>query len=333
MLSFHKVEDSDFPIAQGYNNKECIGAPIFTVYFVNDYKKSTPPAIESNDVKSMLDNDQYRIQKEFALSKHEFRILVDRVAKGEPVLETSSRTIKRAYLEIQRVINQKLKTSLEFSPQEKVFLKPVYDTTKDRTNFITFVCASSGAGKSYSINDILMRNPAIQHDVVPSVHLFSSVGNDPSFAPLRNLYGERFVHHDPRDLQPEVLNKRTYQAKSVIIFDDTNSISDRKIRNKITQFRENLLEIARHQSLVIICSEHLFHSRMATQRLRNSAAYFILFPRNSIKAIDDVLDNQFSMQRHERSDLIKKLKREGRAQFIRQDTPSYIINTKRVQLL
>ena len=111
MLSFHKVNDSDFPIAQGYNNKECIGASIFTVYFVNDYKKSTAPAIESNDLKSMLDNDQYRIQKEFALSKHEFRILVDRVAKAEPVLETSSRTIKRAYLEIQRVINQKLKTT------------------------------------------------------------------------------------------------------------------------------------------------------------------------------------------------------------------------------
>ena len=30
---------------------------------------------------------------------------------------------------------------------------------------------------------------------------------------------------------------------------------------------------------------------------------------------------------------IKKLKQEGRSQFLRVDTPSYIINTKRIQLL
>ena len=334
MLSFHKTSEKDFPIAHGYNSKQCIGRPIFTVYFVNDYRKSTAPAIESSDTRSLLDNDQYRIQKEFALSKNEFRILVDRVAKGEAVLETSSRTIKRAYLEIQRVINQKLKTTLEFSPNEKVFVKPIYDTTKDKTNQITFVCGSSGAGKSFSVNDMLMRNPAIQQNIVPSIHLFSSVGNtDPSYKPIRDFYGERFIYHDPRDLEPEALNKRSYQTKSVLIFDDTNSISDRKVRARIVQFRENMLEIARHQSLVIICTEHLFHSRMATQRLRNSAAYYRLFPRNSVKPIDDVLDNQFAMQRHERSDLIKKLKQEGRSQFIRMDTPSYIINTKRVMLI
>jgi hypothetical protein len=334
MLSFHKTSDKDFPIAHGYNNKECVGSYIFTVYFVNDYKKSSPPAIESDDIRSIIDNESYRIQKEFALSKHELRILVDRVAKAEPVIETSSRTIKRAYLEIQRMISQKLKTTLEFSPNEKVFLKPVFDTMPDRTNFVTFVCGSSGAGKSYSVNDLLMRNPAIQSTTVPSVHLFSSVGNsDPSYRPIRDYYGERFIYHDPRDLQSDALDKRSYRPKSVIIFDDVNSISNKKIRARIVQFRENLLEIARHQSLVIICTEHLFHARNATQRLRNSAAYFILFPRNSVKPIDDVLDTSFTMSRHERSDLIKKLKQEGRSQFLRVDTPSYIINTKRIQLL
>ena len=127
MLSFHRMKDTDYPIAMGYNNKECIGNPIFTVYFVDDYSDSTAPAIESSDTKSLVQNERYRIQREFALSKREFNILVDRVSKNEPVLETSSRTIKRAYLEIKRVVNQKLKTSLEFSAKDKVYIKPVYD--------------------------------------------------------------------------------------------------------------------------------------------------------------------------------------------------------------
>ena len=334
MLSFHKVKDEDYPIAMGYNNKECIGKPLFTVYFVNDYAESTAPAIESNDAKSLVENERYRIQREFALSKREFNILLDRVSKNEPVLETSSRTIKRAYLEIQRVVNQKLKTSLEFSSKDKVYLKPVYDTSKDRTNFILTLFASSGAGKSWMVNDLCMRNPVVQGNIAPSIHLFSSVGDDdPSYKGIKKLYGEKFVWHDPRDLQNDVLNIHSYRAKSILIFDDVDSISDKRVRQNIVQFRENLLEIARHSSLVIISTAHLFHGRIATQRLRNSSAYFVLYPRNSPKPIDDVLDNQFNLNRHQRTDLIKKLKREGRAQFLHMDTPAYIINTKRVTLL
>ena len=124
----------------------------------------------------------------------------------------------------------------------------------------------------------------------------------------------------------------SYKEKSVLIFDDIDSISDKAIRNRIVNFRDNLLEIARHKSLVIISSAHLFHNRKATQKLRNSSAYYILYPRNSIKPLDDVLENQMGMNRHQRSDLIKKLKREGRANFIHVDSPPYVVNTKRVML-
>ena len=334
MLSLHMTSDKDYPIAHGYSTKECTGTPIFTVYFVNDYSDSTAPAIESTDHKSLVETDRYRIQREFALSKHEFETLLARVAAGEPILENSSRTLKRAYLEIQRVVNSKLKTCLEFSQKENVFIKPVYDTTKDRTNQILTAFASSGAGKSWQVNDCLLRNPAVQNDLVPAIYLFSSVGeSDPSYKPIRDLYQERFFLVDPRDCSDDQVNINNYKKKSVLVFDDVDSISNKQVRTKIVKFRENLLEIARHRSLVVISTAHLFHNRKATQKLRNSSAYYILYPRNSPKPIDDVLDNQFSMGRHERSDLIKKLKREGRANFLHVDSPPYIVNTKRVMLL
>ena len=149
--------------------------------------------------------------KEFSLSKHEFNILVDRVAAHQQVQETSSRTIKRAFLEIQRLVHSKLKTSLEFSAKEK-----------DRTNQILSLFASSGAGKSWMVNDLLMRNPAIQNVIVPHIYLFSSVGSDdPSYKPIKEFYGvERFFWMNPRDLDEDMLNIHSYKEKSVLIFDD-----------------------------------------------------------------------------------------------------------------
>ena len=331
MLSFHEdTKKNSFPIAHGYDNRECIGKPIFTIFYIPDF--SSPPEITSNDPKSLLESDRYRLCKEYALSKQEYNQLVDRVANQQPVIETSSRTLKKAYLEIEKLMHEKLKKCLEFSPTDKIFLKPIYDTSANRKNQILTMFGSSGCGKSWKVNDCLVRNPAVLANLVPMIYIFSSVDNDPSYQGLRELYGEKFVHKYPRDLEPSDLNVKMYDKKSVLIFDDVNSIGDKRIRQSVINFRNNLLEIARHRSLVVISTEHLFHNRVHTQKLRNSSAYMCLYPRNSKKALDDILENNMNLNRHQRTNLLKQLIREGRAQFVHMDNPPYIINTKRCQL-
>lgn len=334
MLSFSETDDS-IPIAVGYSNKDCIGRPLFKVYFVPDYAKDSAPLIASDSPTELIDNERFRLMTEYGLSKLEFEHMVQRIAKDEPVDPSASRSLKRAYLDIKQLIHTKLKTSLEFGSREKVWLRPWYDTTPDRTNQIVTAFASSGAGKSYAINDILMRNPAIQdNETVPAVILFSSVGaDDPSYAPIRNWMGEKYFWKDPKDLEPTDLMVSHYEKKSVLIFDDVNSIANKRTRERVIAFRDNCLEVARHRSLVIISSSHLMHDRTRTQKLRNSSAYFVLFPRNSVKPILDCLEHMFAMGRHQRNDLVKKLKREARMQFLRVDTPSYVVNEKRVMLL
>ena len=330
MLSFHKNEKKQsIPIAHAYKNEDCEGKPAFTIWYIRDY--TGPPQISSSDPKSLLENDRFRLMQEFALSLAEYNQLVDRVSKDEPVIETSSRTMKKAYLEIQKIMTNKLKKCLEFN-NEDIWLKPIYDTTPNRKNQILTCFGSSGSGKSWQINDSLCRNPAIQSGIVPMVYIFSSVDEDPSFDGLRRIYGDRFVYKDPRDLEPSDLNVKHYEKKSVLIFDDVNSISDSMIRKMVLQFRNNCLEVARHRSLVIINSEHLFHNRNQTAKLRNSSKYMVFFPRNSPKAIDHVFEHNMNMNRFERVDLIKKIVREGRAQFVSMDNPTYIVNTKRCQL-
>jgi hypothetical protein len=334
MLSFSDGKNSR-AIAHGYKTKDCVGRPIFTVHFIPNYAKDSPPEIESSDTKSLIDNERFRLMSEYGLSKAEFTHMVNRVATGQPVDESASRSLKRAYLDIGLIIATKLKTTLEFSSRDKVFLKPIYDTLPNRKNQIVSLFGSSGAGKSWMINDLLMRNPAIQdNESVPMVVLFSSVGSDdPSYAPIKNFMDEKFTWKDPKDVEARDLLVSSYEKKTVLIFDDINSIADRRVRERIIAFRDTCLEVARHKSLAIINSSHLYHDRAKTQKLRNSSAFYVLYPRNSVKPILDVFENQFAMNRHERNDLVKRLKREGRAQFLHCDTPSFVINTKRVQLL
>lgn len=331
MLSFQEdTKKKSFPIAHAYNNEACVGRPIFTIFYIPDF--SGPPEITSSDPKSLLESDRYRLCKEYSLSRQEYNQLVDRVSRQQPVIETSSRTLKKAYLEIEKLMHEKLKKCLEFEPNENIYLKPIYDTSANRKNQILTMFGSSGCGKSWKVNDCLIRNPAVLGNIVPAIYIFSSVDEDPSYQSLRELYGPKFMHKDPRDLEPSDLNVRTYDKKSILIFDDINSIGDKRIRQSVINFRNNLLEIARHKSLVVISTEHLFHNRVHTQKLRNSSAYMCLYPRNSKKALDDVLENAMNMNRYQRADLVKKLVREGRAQFIHMDNPPYIINTKRCQL-
>ena len=331
MLSFTSKTDKDRAIALGYDNKECVGKPIFTVYFIPDY--NAEPEIQTSDPASLIVNERFRLQQEFALSRREFDDLLGLVARHEPVPVDASRGLKRAYLAISKTLNEKLKKELEFGPHDNVFIKPIYDTTKLRTNHICTLFGSSGAGKSYQVNDMLMRNPCVQNEICPAIYLFSSVGaEDPSYAPIRKTYQMRFFYKDPKDLDPEDLRIESYEDRSILVFDDINSIANIQVRKRVIAFRETCLEIARHKSLGIISTEHLMHNRAATQRLRNSSAYMVLYPRNGTKTLDDVAENLLNLNRYERGSLIKKCKREARAQILHIDYPNYLCNTKRVQL-
>ena len=61
MLSFQTTSEKDRAIAHGYDNQDCTGKPIFTVYFIPDYH--SPPAVESADPSKLLLNEQFRLQE------------------------------------------------------------------------------------------------------------------------------------------------------------------------------------------------------------------------------------------------------------------------------
>ena len=80
-------------------------------------------------------------------------------------------------------------------------------------------------------------------------------------------------------------------ANSCVIFDDTDCISDRKIRNAVCSILEQCLEVGRHYKITVLITFHLPSDRQATRKMLNECAYFVYFPQSSSSKIKYVLTN------------------------------------------
>ena len=330
MLTFDRLTAKDVPLAWGYNNDEGTGKPRFTVYFTPRYSGDT--AITTDDIGALLKNERLRLQSELKLDEYEFKSLVDRIKRNEPSDPAWDRTLKRAWLELNKAVDAKLRREIEFDRSENIWLKVAFDVDRDRVNSIVGVFGASGAGKSWSIQETILRFPALA--LVPRVHLFGSVGEtDPSYDKLRHHLAERFEYKKPRDMTDDDLRAKNYERKSVIVFDDIDSISDSRVRRATQHFRDTLFEIARHRSLTLFASVHLFHSYRATAKIRNSSRFFFIFPRSVPKVLLDILDKTFSMKRQRRQALLKKVQEDGRLCVVSMKHPMFVCSAKRLILL
>ena len=84
--------------------------------------------------------------------------------------------MKRPFLEISHLVDRKLRNEIEFDMSEQVFLAPAIDYEGTRKNWILTAFAASGAGKSYAIQQTLLRAP--HRDEITRVYLFGSVGQE-----------------------------------------------------------------------------------------------------------------------------------------------------------
>ena len=255
MLSFEKLTEKDQELAWGYNNEEGLGKKEFTVWYTPRYKGKT--AITSSDVLDLLKTERLVMQSIHGLTDHEWETLCNKAQNNEQADPDWERGMKRAYLELNKKIDLKLRREVEFDLDEKVFLKVAFNTEKMRTRYTTMVVGASGAGKSYAINEVLLRNPSLNKS--PRVYLFGSQGaEDPSFDPLREHLQERFEYKDTDLMEAREFSGKYYEHGSTLVFDDIDSIANVQHRRKMQMFRDTCLEVARHRSQIIICSEPLF---------------------------------------------------------------------------
>ena len=328
MLSLSKTSEKDILLAQIYPDAESTN-PTAPIWYTPKYQGA--PLLQTDDVGMLLKYERTRILEEFGLTVQEYDMLVDMIRKGSEIDADTDRTIKKAFLKMRILVEKKLKKEIAFEEADQAYLRLNYDTREERTNYIVGVFGASGSGKSYSVCQLLLRDPAFNE--YERVVLVGSVGEeDPSYEPLRDKAWERFTFINTRDIKPGDLVVRNY-AHCALVFDDIDSEADRKVRKQIQHFRDRCLQTARHYSIRVINTAHLFNSYRETAKIRNSARYLFILPRSIPHTLIQILEKSYNYKKAHALHLTNICKRDGRLTVISKNAPSFLMTPKRLILL
>ena len=136
-----------------------------------------------------------------------------------------------------------------------------------------YISAPSGAGKStYAGNYIKEYRKMFKDDFI---FLVSAIREDEAldkFDPIRVDIEEEILK-DPLDPY-EIEN-------SLMVFDDTDTITDNQVNNSVVKFRDYLLECGRHHNIRMLITSHLLSNYKATRKILNEATSIVVFPRAS----------------------------------------------------
>jgi hypothetical protein len=135
-----------------------------------------------------------------------------------------------------------------------------------------YISAPSGAGKSTYTGKWIGEYVKMFKD--NNIFLFSSVAND-----------RVLDRHDPTriTLDNELLNdpiEPKELANSLVIFDDVDTIRDRRMRLYLENLRDHILEVGRHYKTRILITSHLLSNYASTRRILNEATSVVLFPKS-----------------------------------------------------
>lgn len=155
-----------------------------------------------------------------------------------------------------------------------------------------YVAGPSGSGKSTYI-----ANYARMYQLMfpgREIYLFSRLPKDAvidQLRPIRVVMDSSLIDNP---IEPEEL------ANSLVIFDDTDTIPDDKIKNAVLKLKNDLLEIGRHENISVAISSHKICDRNQTKTALNEAHTVTIFPQGGgAKDIVYLLQEYFGMPKRD----------------------------------
>lgn len=138
---------------------------------------------------------------------------------------------------------------------------------------ILYITGSSGSGKSYFTKKycrefvkVFPKRPII---------FISSIDKDESVDDIKNL--KRLKIKTPEFLEEDFVIEDF--ANSLVIFDDTDCLTDKKIRTKVNGILGMILEVGRHTNTYCIYTSHLATAGNDTKRILNECHSITFFPK------------------------------------------------------
>lgn len=193
--------------------------------------------------------------------------------------------------------------------------EPCVDKKTERQ--VVYVSAPSGSGKSFYTGCFLKK----YHKAFPKrpIYIISPVTEDKAYDSLKPMR----IKLD--ELANEDVPISEFQD-SIVVIDDCDSISDKRIRNKVLALQNALLERGRHHNTSVIVTSHITCAGNDTKKILNEAHMIVVFVQNMAnRNIKYLMDNYLGLDKHQIT-YIKKLK--GRSTTFYKTYPSLVITDK-----
>lgn len=149
---------------------------------------------------------------------------------------------------------------------------------------IIYVAGASGSGKSFFTSNYAKQFKKLFPN--KNIIVFSKLNDDEVIDKLKPIRIE---------IDEELINNPITMDElkdSLVIFDDTDTISDKKLINAIQQIKNDVLEIGRHFNIYSVITSHLINDYKRTKTILNEAHRIVVYPfSGSFYSISYVLKN------------------------------------------
>ena len=166
-----------------------------------------------------------------------------------------------------------------------------------------YVSGMSGAGKSYYCKQFIDR----YHKAYPKrdVFVFSSLDQCATLDKLKFL---KRIKLNAAFLQSYITAENF--KDSLVLFDDTDVILDKRVKAKVNEIMNSILQIGRHHRVTCLVTSHCCTNGKDTKVILNEAHSIVLFPRCSgNKSLTYICDQYLGLDK-EQIKMLKKI--EGR---------------------
>lgn len=153
---------------------------------------------------------------------------------------------------------------------EEFHFQQIPNTKSERE--IIYLTGASGSGKSTYIRKYCEKFKKAYPD--RDIYLFSSLKEDESLDAVKpkRVKMDEELYKNP--IKPEDLEQ------SLVIFDDCDVLSDKKIRDAVMSLSNQVLEIGRHYKISACYVSHLPTNKGDTRRILNEAHAIVYFPHS-----------------------------------------------------
>lgn len=195
---------------------------------------------------------------------------------------------------------------------------------KETERMIGYIVGASGSGKSYFAKQFINE----YHKAYPSrpIYVISALSEDPTLDSIKCLkrikLTDAFVNDD--------LSSADFQD-SLLIMDDTDTISQKKVRNKVNQIRDDVLSCGRHFNTSLLVTAHQPCRGNETKLILNESHFFTIFPLGlQGRAKSYLLETYLGLSKEQ----IHKLKQiDSRAITFVKNYPQVVLSEKTAYIL